>query len=368
MNESRIEKVFENYNDKRNDNCNENSQFLSCEIIGDLLPLYVDDIASDASRKAVDEHIESCLECRKKLKSMTSSLGDATVISTEEQSDVDAFKKVRSRNRKAIAGSVAAAIALIAGVIFAYLFVIPVELDPENVDCTLKVEDRTIRVIATTRYGKSEVTGVDFDETDGAVNLKFKGHRIGSSNRKEIARYASLENIEKITSGEIPLWESGTAISEFTTGVYLSKHDYVGNPSANHVTAEALGIYKKFGDLTNELGTGGSEFSWTLELCNVVCTPPGENEDSLKETFTKYSCALMAVIGNLDEVTFKYRYGGDVTSSASPGGAGETEEKSYTVTLDDANEYLGRMYEDGSVKDFGTSAGALQHLFDIIGL
>lgn len=372
MNENRNDKAFENCNDKRNEKGNEksngDSRILSCEIIGDLLPLYVDDIASDDSRKAVDEHVESCPGCRKKLHDMTSSLGDATAIATEEQVDVDAFKKVRSRNRKAVAGSVAAAIALIAGVISIYLFVMPVELDPENVDCTLKVEDRTIRVIAATRYGKSEVTGVDFEETDGVVNLKFKGHRIGSSNRKEIARYASSDNIEKITAGEIPLWESGTAISEFTAGVYLSKHDYVGDPSANRVTAEALGIYKKFGDLTNELGTGGSEFSWTLELSNTVCTPPGEDEDSLKETFTKYSCALMAVIGNLDEVTFKYRYGGEVTGSAGSGGIAKTEEKSYTVTLFDANEYIGRMYEDGLVKDFGTSAGALQHLFDIIGL
>ena len=76
----------------------------------------------------------------------------------------------------------------------------------------------------------------------------------------------------------------------------------------------------------------------------------------------------MAVIGNLDEVTFKYRYGGEVTGSAGSGGIAKTEEKSYTVTLFDANEYLDRMYEDGLVKDFGTSAGALQHLFDIIGL
>ena len=34
-----------------------------CEIIRDLLPLYVDDICSDKSRALVDEHLQECDEC-----------------------------------------------------------------------------------------------------------------------------------------------------------------------------------------------------------------------------------------------------------------------------------------------------------------
>ena len=364
MNENRNEKGFENCNENRN----ENSGAISCEIIGDLLPLYVDNLASDDSRKAIREHVENCTQCRSKLKKMESPLDEESIVSAAETADVDAFKKVRNRNRNQIIGSIAAAVVLIAGLIFAYLYILPVELDPENIDCTLKVEDRTIRVIATCKYGSSEVTGVEFEETDGVVGLKFKGHRMGDSNRKVIERYAAAEDIASIAAGDIPLWQSGTLISNYTAGVYMSKHDYVGDAPANSATAEALGLYSRFGGFTNELGTGGSECSWTIELSNVISTPPGEDETSLKETFTRYSCALMAVIGNLNEVTFKYRYGGAVTSSAGSESPADIAEKKYTVTLADADKYLGRMYKDGSVKKFGTSAGALQHLFDIIGL
>ena len=34
-----------------------------CEIIRDLLPLYVDDICSEKSRELVEEHLQECAEC-----------------------------------------------------------------------------------------------------------------------------------------------------------------------------------------------------------------------------------------------------------------------------------------------------------------
>ena len=36
----------------------------NCEIIKDLLPLYVDNICSNQSRKIVEEHLEECPKCQ----------------------------------------------------------------------------------------------------------------------------------------------------------------------------------------------------------------------------------------------------------------------------------------------------------------
>lgn len=33
---------------------------ISCDVIKDLLPLYIDDILSNDSKNLVDEHIEEC--------------------------------------------------------------------------------------------------------------------------------------------------------------------------------------------------------------------------------------------------------------------------------------------------------------------
>lgn len=40
---------------------------LSCEIVKDLLPLYMDEVCSPESRKAVEEHMKACESCRKVL-------------------------------------------------------------------------------------------------------------------------------------------------------------------------------------------------------------------------------------------------------------------------------------------------------------
>ena len=38
---------------------------ISCNIIEDLLPLYVDDMVSEDSRQLVEEHLKECPSCRK---------------------------------------------------------------------------------------------------------------------------------------------------------------------------------------------------------------------------------------------------------------------------------------------------------------
>lgn len=54
---------------------------MKCEIIRDLMPLYLDDCCSEGSRKMVEEHIKECDSCRKLLDEMSKEL----IISTEEQ-------------------------------------------------------------------------------------------------------------------------------------------------------------------------------------------------------------------------------------------------------------------------------------------
>ena len=38
---------------------------LSCDIVQDLLPLYEDDLCSQATREAVEEHLRECETCGK---------------------------------------------------------------------------------------------------------------------------------------------------------------------------------------------------------------------------------------------------------------------------------------------------------------
>ena len=47
---------------------------ISCNIIEDLVPLYIDDICSDETKKMIKEHLKDCSECQQKLEQMKSNL------------------------------------------------------------------------------------------------------------------------------------------------------------------------------------------------------------------------------------------------------------------------------------------------------
>ena len=66
---------------------------ITCNVVRDLLPLYVDDVLSDDSRKVVDDHISDCTECRDLYLKMRNPVVDND---TERYSDgQEALKKIR---------------------------------------------------------------------------------------------------------------------------------------------------------------------------------------------------------------------------------------------------------------------------------
>ena len=48
---------------------------MKCEIIRDLIPLYLDKVCSEDSRKLVEDHLSECSECRKYMKGIRNGTG-----------------------------------------------------------------------------------------------------------------------------------------------------------------------------------------------------------------------------------------------------------------------------------------------------
>lgn len=64
------------------------SDKMSCNVIRDILPSYVDDICSEESRGYVEEHIKTCPECMEMLKAMKEdmvTIGSGDDISIDEK-------------------------------------------------------------------------------------------------------------------------------------------------------------------------------------------------------------------------------------------------------------------------------------------
>lgn len=65
---------------------------MKCAIVQDLIPSYVDEICSDATRECVEEHIKGCGECRQMIELCKNHVTSGKKI---EQRELDGLKKIK---------------------------------------------------------------------------------------------------------------------------------------------------------------------------------------------------------------------------------------------------------------------------------
>ena len=68
---------------------------MKCEIIRDLIPLYLDKVCSEDSRKLVEDHLSECSECRKYMKELETEL---EVVKQKKEEDLDEKTVVTGRS------------------------------------------------------------------------------------------------------------------------------------------------------------------------------------------------------------------------------------------------------------------------------
>ena len=73
---------------------------MKCEIIRDLLPLYIDGLTSKESNQEIEKHLKNCEECQKYYQEMTGGIDNFSVITNEEIEDVNLIKKIKKKNRR----------------------------------------------------------------------------------------------------------------------------------------------------------------------------------------------------------------------------------------------------------------------------
>ena len=76
----------------------------SCDLISDLLPLYKDEICSEASRKIVEEHLAECPDCKKILNSLNDVTIDEKIV--KEKEEVIGTQAKFFKRKSALAGSI----------------------------------------------------------------------------------------------------------------------------------------------------------------------------------------------------------------------------------------------------------------------
>ena len=88
---------------------------ISCEIIKDLLPLYLDDVCSNESIAAIEEHLTACDSCQAEVQGMQSNLHLGSV--GDNMREAEAVKELSKRWKKGMVKS------LIKGVLIALVMI-----------------------------------------------------------------------------------------------------------------------------------------------------------------------------------------------------------------------------------------------------
>lgn len=94
----------------------------SCEIVGDLLPLYVDGVCSAESREIVEGHICECEKCIEIQKNLMSN--EKKEIAEPDIDIKQAFKAIKNKLKLKKIGVILASIALAVAVIFSAYMII----------------------------------------------------------------------------------------------------------------------------------------------------------------------------------------------------------------------------------------------------
>ncbi len=294
---------------------------LPCAVVQDLLPNYAESLTSEETSNAVGEHLSTCAEC----KNIYEAMAEATVTpSQSEQKEIDFLKKTRNRTRRVIIRVLGGAVCALLLFLFADSFLIGRSLEHVEVNNVLFRDDNTIEVSGMCD-GEEGFQKLDVTEEDGRLCLRFIGTRESGIYQSYFTeRYTAESPIREICIDDRIIWKDGVTISESAADLYATGHDYVGDMSANGKTADALNISSVLPGYLNELTTTEEPYGWVLTTRADLSE---QSSELVSQNLQYRGYALLASIGNLSYVTYKYFYEGELTT--------------LTVTEEDATAYAG---------------------------
>ena len=91
------------------------SRKIPCDIIKDLMPLYVEGLTSEETGREIEAHLEGCGECRDLYKRMKQEVeGGKDAGGSAKAGEIDYLKKVKRRNlRNVVLGACAVFLAMV---------------------------------------------------------------------------------------------------------------------------------------------------------------------------------------------------------------------------------------------------------------
>ena len=306
---------------------------LTCAVVRDLLPSYVEGLTSEETNQAVDAHLAGCPDCAAQKDAMAAP--EETAEQRETAKEVDYLKTVKWRNRQRVVLAVICVALVIAAAAFLKVCVIgtPAQSDGMSVEVYYYVgadkvhsakDQDTLYISVCPNYAPMAYWGWKMETKDGVVDIQARQvTRSPLFQNEQIELEVPMEGVTEIRIGGRTIVQEGTIIEYDDALVYALQTPYVGDaPAVGRLLEEIDQWHGPIGRRSFSLQTSSQPYGMTVELDGTRYwqgEPPS--------LYYRYSVRLLALVENLDYVSWVY---------TDP--AGDTQ--CLTITQEDALDYI----------------------------
>jgi len=320
---------------------------LTCEVVEDLLPSYVEELTNEVTNEAVRAHMEDCENCREMLDRIKTPDWQED---RKEEKEIDYLKKTRSGyHKKTVVGIlIAAAILFVLCLVVLSVVSSPVK-DASLLNFTIEVDENEKYVYFCGNLIDSSrgISNVSYEMEDGVLSISFRETVTSIFYKNVRAEHYYYEGeLKQVRVENHIVWDHGNNILPDVADIYATKHLYIGAASDNGSSLEALGVQKKFGDYTMELHTTKMPYGLTLHLEE---TYRKESAEEVEKWMKSYASAMIALTDNMGYMEFVYRMDG--------------KEETFTFTEQQADKLVGQ-----SVKEMAENVVNFQKLMGDLNL
>ena len=280
---------------------------LTCGVVRDLLPSYIEGLLGEDSREAVDRHLETCPACAAQKEAMAAMPGAEEAEETAKE--VNYLKRVKKGTAKKIVLAVVCTALVLLGGAALKLFVIGTPLQAQSVAVLgegMCSDNSLFLSLVSTNSGRA-FYGWKM-ETENGVTSIYARDVLASPLHRFAGKFLSvpLEGVREVWLGGTSsqgrlLWAEGMTIDQETLDLVNAKTPYCGDAPALGNIAKLLQVGSRIGRYNISLQTSERPYRWTLEF------ETAEETTSATWGMSRFlGYQMLALVENLDEVSFRF--------------------------------------------------------------
>lgn len=279
---------------------------LTCALVQDLLPSYIEGLTADETNQAIERHLENCPDCTTCKKAMAGGEYSAAAFSAQQAKEVDYLKAVKRKNRRRVAAAIVCTVLLFLAGIILNLFVIGDPISPTGRSFSMGVDGGALELRVFSTWSGVAYCRWETETVDGVVTIS--GRQVLPSYLYRTADYRTripLEGVTEVWLQDQLLWQDGMMIQQ-GDDLYAAKTPYVGDMVALNGVAQALNLSSHLGDYRNSLHTSSRPYRWTLDIVEDTGGAAASKLYYMEQTMPRLAAQMLALVENLDEVGWTY--------------------------------------------------------------